>query len=816
MKRTLSTLIISLLVLTAGAIPAKYGTWKKIRLTDGTEVRAQLKGDEFCHYWQTANGQRFIKTANGYQAMPFFTEKAQMQRRAMVQKKRLQRAAKARRAGMRAPEENNSLYTGKKKGLIILAQFQDVKFQEENDSLFYSKFANAEGFNERGFHGSVSDYFKAQSRGKFELDFDVVGPVTVSQNAKYYGENDEEGSDLHPDSMIIEAVTLAKDIVKDWKQYDWANDGEVDQVMVIYAGGGEASGLSDEDDIWPHESLLDLSEYLNGEDKSIKVADGLKVNTYACANEVDISFAEESNEARRVKKIDDDFGYGGYGDYEYYEDDAVIYTVVKGIGTTCHEFSHCLGLPDMYDVYYGGNFGMSDWSLMDQGSHLDIPASYTSHERMLIGWATPKELKDATEVTGMKALADEDDIYIIRNQANENEYYLLENRQKKNWDAQVPASGLLILHVDYDEQLWRSNIVNSINEDHEVGPLNDHQRCTIFHADGQEKFMEYQEKLMLLQDTIFMLNMEFLVVEEGTKEYNELIDAYNNAVDEYNAIFDQREEDIKNDVYPQPENDKLTNTSLPRAFTYNANSDNRKLMNVAITEIKQYTDGTISFKFAPDNSGTEEGDNTTYSKKEEEIEIDESQVIFYESFDECVGTGGNDGKWSGSVANGQKYVFDNEGWAATEDKLFCGDKCIKLGTSSIAGQVTTPEIDIPEEATLVFKAGAWKGDSTNLVLSSSNSSMTITPNELTMQNEAWTELKADLKGAGKATITFTALKRFFLDDVLIFVPEATGIKTVTTQPIVNRIYSIDGRYMGTDASILKPGLYIIGGKKVIK
>jgi len=285
----------------------------------------------------------------------------------------------------------------------------------------------------------------------------------------------------------------------------------------------------------------------------------------------------------------------------------------------------------------------------------------------------------------------------------------------------------------------------------------------------------------------------------------------------YNALVELQEADLQRDVYPQPENDQLTNTSLPRAFTYNANSDGRKLMNVAITEITQNGDGTIAFKFAPDNSGTEEGDNTTYGKSEEgEIEIDESQVIFYESFDECVGTGGNDGKWSGSVANGQKYVFDNEGWAATEDKLFCGDKCIKLGTSSIAGQVTTPEIDIPEEATLVFKAGAWKGDSTNLVLSSSNSSMTITPNELTMQNEAWTELKADLKGAGKATITFTALKRFFLDDVLIFVPEATGIKTVTTLPIVNRIYSIDGRYMGTDASILKPGLYIIGGKKVIK
>lgn len=783
MKRTLFTLITCLLVLTAGAIPAKYGTWKKIRLTDGTEVRAQLKGDEFCHYWQTANGQRFIKTANGYQAMPFFTEKAQMQRRAMVQKKRLQRAAKARRSDERALVESGNAYTGKKKGLIILAQFTDVKFQAENDSLFYTKFANAEGFNERGFQGSVADYFKAQSRGNFELDFDVVGPVTVNNTQKYYGENDEQGNDMRAEEFIIEAVTLVKNTVKDWKQYDWDNDGEVDQVMVIYAGEAEASAMCPEDAIWPHEYVLDRSEYEGYTDMSIPVGDGLKVNTYACANEVNAS-----------------------------ED--LVYTVT-GIGTTCHEFSHCLGLPDMYDFYYGGNFGMNDWSLMDSGNYLSTPASYTSFERMLIGWATPKELKDATEVTGMKALADEDDFYIIRNQANENEYYLLENRQQKGWDAQVPASGLLILHVDYDETLWRSNIVNSINEDPEVGPLNDHQRCTIFHADGVEKRNEYQSMLSALNDSLFELSFEYLLVEEGSKEYNELVQQEKDMRERYDALVELQEADLQRDVYPQPENDQLTNTSLPRTFTYNANSDGRKLMNIAITEITQNGDGTIAFKFAPDNSGTEEGDNTVYSEIEEEEEIDEDLIVFYESFNSSEGTGGNDDQWSGSIAN-SKFTADNEGWTANQDKNYGADKCAKFGTGSVAGEATTPEIDIPEEATLAFRAGAWKGDGTQLTVSSSNANVTITPNEFTMANEAWTEFKADLTGAGKAKITFKASKRFFLDEVIIYTIEATGIKAMTTMPITNRIYTLDGRYAGTNMSVLKKGLYIINGKKVIK
>ena len=42
---------------------------------------------------------------------------------------------------------------------------------------------------------------------------------------------------------------------------------------------------------------------------------------------------------------------------------------IDGIGTFCHEFSHCLGLPDFYCTTYAGYFGMSDWSLMDYGCY---------------------------------------------------------------------------------------------------------------------------------------------------------------------------------------------------------------------------------------------------------------------------------------------------------------------------------------------------------------------------------------------------------------------------------------------------------------
>ena len=39
---------------------------------------------------------------------------------------------------------------------------------------------------------------------------------------------------------------------------------------------------------------------------------------------------------------------------------------------------------------------------------------------------------------------------------------------------------------------------------------------------------------------------------------------------------------------------------------------------------------------------------------------------------------------------------------------------------------------------------------------------------------------------------------------------------VTGKPADNRIYSIDGRYVGTDETQLPKGLYIRGGKKFVK
>ena len=778
MKRTFLTFALLAATLCVLAIPAKRGKWKTLQLSDGTSVKAMLQGDEWGHFWKGTDGKRYVNDGGTYVVQSKVAMKQAAEKRMKAQQLRAKRNPMMRaRQEMMARGTNTmpevTALTGNKKGLIILVSFKDVDFQQsdaQTKSLF-NNIANTENYSENGFKGSVADYFKAQSRGNFNLSFDVVGPYKLSQNAEYYGGNDDSDSDMHPEAMVTEAVNAAKADVSNWKQYDWDNDGEVDQVMIIYAGEGEASG-GDETTIWPHEWEISASGIAR-----VEVGTNLYVDTYACANEVDY--------------VEDELGNGGYQ--------------LTGVGTICHEFSHCLGLMDMYDTSYSGFYGMGNWSLMDQGSNNAEgfqPCNYTSFERMSIGWVTPEELTTAKSVTEMKSLTDADEFYKVTNKGNSNEYYLLENRQRTGWDASLPAAGLLIMHVDYDDDIWAGNMVNTANDDLTYGPLNDHQRCTIFHADGVDRTGPIYEK-----------------IEEV---YNKIMDAYydtsisdaqfNALWDQYEALWDEYDADVIGDVYPQAANNQLTNTTTPRAFTYNANSDGRKLMNVAITDITQNGNGTISFNFAPDNSGTEEGDNTNY-KYEAETVLPEG-TLFYESFNSCAGTGGNDGAFSGTVAS-STFKADNTGW--TSSKPFGGDKCAKFGTGSVKGTVTTPSFTINGTAEFSFKAAPFGTDGTTLQLSVP-SGFTISPASVTMTAGKWTTFKVTITGTGSVAVTLTPAKRLFLDEVLAVDPNATtGINSLTTAPSPkgeksSYLYNLNGQRVGKDYK----GIVIKNGRKFFK
>lgn len=510
---------MSLIAVSMLAMPAKRGQWKVIKLADGTEIRAELKGDEFCSYWQATDGRKFVENIrNGVfeqTDMARLEAVAAPMRAASRMNRNTGPAARMPIGGDHEP------YTGKKKGLIILVEFTNKKFEAAHTRELFNRIANEEGFSEMNFRGSVKDYFKEQSYGQFELDFDVVGPVAMKQRYGFYGAPTADGQNdnyANVARMVADACR-AVDGEVDFNDYDWDGDGEADQVFIIYAGHGQAD-YDDVNTIWPHSSSIQALSGTN------LVLDGVKIDTYACSCELN-----------------------GSGD-------------IYGIGAMCHEFSHCLGLPDVYDTQGTSGYGTWSWDLMDYGCYNGnayVPASYTSYERMYAGWLKPTELTDDCEVSAMKGLNDGGEAYIIYNDGNRDEYYLLENRQKTGWDAELPGAGLLVLHVDFNAEAWAKNVVNSLagQEIYRIDPV--HKRCVLIPADNN-----------------------FLTSPAA----------------------------VGGDAYPYNGNNCLTNTSSPAASVYNKNTDGSLYMNKPVTGITQNADGTVSFSFRNENRATGIGNVT--------------------------------------------------------------------------------------------------------------------------------------------------------------------------------------------------------------
>lgn len=694
------------LVLSVWAVPAKRGVWCSLSLVDGTEVKAQLVGDEFLHYYVSEDGTKYVQDeATGlYRKM---TDEVTAQRRAAVRRAQ----AQGRQKRMLRKAQASNVFQGTKKGLIILVQFTDSKFKSGHDLALYERIANDANYSDNNFRGSIKDYFKAQSHGLFELDFDVAGICQLQHTYAYYGKNSND-NDVRAGQMVAEACLWAHEHGTDFSKYDWDGDGEVDQVFVLYAGHGEASYDKDPDTIWPHMHYLSASDY----GKSLSL-DGVTVDTYACSCELN-----------------------GDGNLD-------------GIGTFCHEFSHCMGFPDLYDTGYAGWFGMGDFDLMCSGSYngdSKCPAGYSAYEKAECGWLTLKDMtniEQETSIVGVQPMSADGDAYIIKNKGHKDEYYILENRQKTGWDSYLPASGLMITHVDYDADIWDWNMPNTSGKYEDANgntKTNDHQRLTIFRAGN------------------------------SSSDYGD-----------------------SSDLYPYRSNNTLTKTSSPASTLYNTNSDGSKYMHVAIKDIAIASDGTASFTLSKDVQ--EENPDTPVTPS--------GSTLLYESFDECDGTGGNDGIWGGRSIGAGTPTYDNKGWTSTQGKVYASSACVRVGTSSVNGDITTPSFTVNGKAVLSFKAGAWNtsGDGTTLNLSVSNG--TISPSSVTMKKGEWTDYNVTITANGNVKTTFKASKlRFFLDEVKVTDASTSGIREIEG----SRSSSIVAYYTlgGIQVTVPSSGIYL--------
>ena len=643
-KKLLLATVALLLTTMAYAVPVKPGVKRTVTLADGRTVQLTLQGDEHFSYFTTDEGAPCLLKDNALKMLTH-QEVAELWTANKQQRLSIDSRRSARRAG--TPGHT----TGKQHGLVILVEFTDVKFKTEAPQATFQRFFNEEGYNDFGMAGSVKDYFKKQSYGQLEIDFDVVGPYTVANDMAYYGKHytDAQGNeqhDSHPAQMAREAVDAAT-VDVDFSNYDWNDDGEVDQVFIIYAGYAEAQGAAPET-IWPHEWVL------AAEDKKVRY-NNVVINTYGCASEL-------------------------AGDGKTWGGD------LCGIGTACHEFSHCLGLPDMYDTEGQRYFGMSYWDIMDAGSYNDdgrTPAGYTSYERWFSKWMEPIELNTMTRITDMQPLQEKPEAYILYNDKNRNEYYLLENRQPIGYDKKLFGHGLLILHVDYNEDIWRSNKVNTSAS---------HQRMTIIPADNE--------------------------LRASTTS-------------------------LAGDPWPgNRENTMLTNFTTPAATLYNPNVDGRQLMSKAIDNITENPQTmTISFVAcrpelqAPsmDQVVGKEGAEGTYELSWTAVEgaigyeleltatpkaatTPEEALKVEHTFDKFLSA-----KAGLSDVSSKLTEYGLSGW--TGSKLFTSPNKMKMGTATTNGNIKTPNWYVLPSGEMTVVLGAKPYDDAtpvkgNLVFSS--------------------------------------------------------------------------------------------------
>ena len=438
------------------ARPAYRGTTRVLQ-PDGTSVSIRLVGDEYLHYNTTSDGYSLVRRDDGAYVYARLSAVGELEPTTMLahdesartaeergylkrvgrlrpqltaEAEQMRRQNRAQRARQLSQNKANLYDYSKFRGLVLLVEYNDCSFRYDNYTELMEEMINADNYtgNSRtnitsaGIRctGSIRDYYRDNSNGLFVPTFDVVGPVKVNRSQYYVN------SSRNATQLMIDACTAADSKVN-FKDYDVDGDGMVDMIYFIFAGLGSYIQGNDSRLLWPHQS--DIS--WRGVRK-----DGVYLGRYACSNEL--------------------FG-------------STDWSVLEGIGTMCHEFSHVLGLPDFYDT---GNLYKEDecvtpdsWSVMANGADYNYgrtPCCFSLFERYALGFAAPQVISEAGSYR-IEALHASNAGYRLNTPVKKESFYI-ENRQKGKWDSQLPGHGMLIFRVDStNTDVWE--YTNSVNDD---------------------------------------------------------------------------------------------------------------------------------------------------------------------------------------------------------------------------------------------------------------------------------------------------------------------------------------------------------------
>ena len=455
-KKLIATALMAGAVISAGAVIAKRGV-RTVTQPDGTTLRIQKTGDEHRHLTLTEDGivlyerdGEFTYAVPGETGQPVSTGvKARnaevrtvadravvvtlddfVERAATLSATAVPLTRKVAQSGMGLCDKTYPV-RGDVRSLVILVEYADVKFTLDNPGQYFTDMLTKPGFDEYGGTGSALDYFTENSAGLFTPQFDVYGPIKLKHERKYYGGNSPwTGEDMRPEEMIIEACEQLDSIV-DFNLYDTNGDRLIDNIFVFYAGQGEAS-YGPAESVWPH------SWDVRGTGTTYKF-DGVTLATYGCTNEWELNRPD-------------------------------------GVGTFVHEFSHVMGLPDLYDTNGILTCTPGAWSVLDYGPYNNdgcTPPNYGAYERNALGWIEPLMLDREMDVTLPEI---SQNVFGLMTTDKETEFYLFENRQQIGWDKYLPGHGMLIWHVDYSSPRVFAN--------NEVNNSRNHQYVDIVEANG--------------------------------------------------------------------------------------------------------------------------------------------------------------------------------------------------------------------------------------------------------------------------------------------------------------------------------------------
>ena len=460
MKKILLSIAFALMGIASGFAAKAHTGLTTITQSDGSQLTIRLHGDEHFSWYSTADDVLLVQVGSNYyvaQVEEDGTLKATPQlahnagERGTVEEQVINNQNKEKFLNLLNAEPQALAkpigtvtpayfpHTGSPKALVILVEFQDVKFKTSvpvATFTHYLKGAEGEAAPEannayvtnvtKGMvnYGSVSQYFNDMSQRKFTPQFDIVGPVTVSMNSAYYGGNVGNSTDVNFDQMIAEACKSVSSKVN-FADYDQNNDGYVDLVYIIYAGYSESFSGNSSDCLWPKSGT---NNFYEPGTNNLLMLDGKQICRYGINNELNATPSDW---------IDGK-------------------PLLNGIGLFCHEFSHTMGLPDLYPTVETSrvdNQNPEYWDLMDGGEYTYngyFPTPYSPWEMDVMGWTTPIELGDEAKQVSLNSYASDRTAYKINGENNE--YLLIQNIQTDGWWGGITKAfktGMLVWRIDY-------------------------------------------------------------------------------------------------------------------------------------------------------------------------------------------------------------------------------------------------------------------------------------------------------------------------------------------------------------------------------